>query len=147
MSDPFSVFSDEDRKDWRRQAIIKDQMREAGFSTRTINALYLHLKINDLSELRTLPWEDQGETRETRGLRWQVSISPGAGAQVMAEVEAYRAGLDPRQARAPGPTRISAAFSDEELAALDAWREAQGAAVNRGEAVKALAMLALEARK
>lgn len=138
------MFSDDDYKIWRRQEILRQQMREAGFSTRTINSLGYSLPFESVVELRSSRWEDIGEDRDQRGLRWLLSVTSGCGPQVVAEVEAYRAGLDPRQARAPGPTRISAAFSDDELAALDAWRDADASGLSRGDAVKVLAFRALK---
>lgn len=134
MPYPFSLFSEDDNRNWERQQRLKDQMRVAGFSTRACNNLPRSLPIADLTELQTGQWEDEGDVR---GLRWHAGNAPGCGPQVLAEVEAYRAGQDPREARAPGPVRVSVAFELAEMAALDAWIATQPTPTSRHDAIRA----------
>jgi hypothetical protein len=122
-------------RDWNVEEKLRRQMEEAGFSARACKNVPQVLPLGDLAQLRTCQWED---TEAKRGVRWLVSIAPNCGPRIMAELEAYRAGKDPREARPPGPVRVSVALGDAELAALDAWIARQPRKISRAEAIKAL---------
>jgi hypothetical protein len=119
-----------------------DAFRAAGFSTRTANALIYSARINHPDELKTGDW---GNGRpDDEGLSRRLTVTPNLGAKGLAEVEAFRAGRDPRTAVAPGPTKFTVPLDDGQLAALDAWIAAQPKPVSRPEAIRAMVAVALK---
>jgi len=106
----------------------------AGFSSHTINALIRHSRVGSLEQLKNAPW---GDRRVPGTLAWQLATTPNLGRKGIAEVEAFRAGLDPGTARAPGLTYTSVPLSPVELNALDAFLAKQPKKVSRPEAIRA----------
>jgi hypothetical protein len=125
----------------RKRYGLEAELHEAGFSTRAIHALIYSVGIESLDELRRLPW---GDRRDHQSLCGRLGVSPNVGKKCLAEVEAFRAGKDPRSARAPGPFYVSAPLDEAQLAALDAWIAAQPKPVSRPEAIRAMVAAALE---
>ncbi len=125
----------------RRPTRYEQPFHDAGFSTRTI-AVIQRLEIGSLEELRMTPWGDGSPGDD--GLARKLSYTPGCGPKAVAEIRAFREGVDPRLAQAPGPKRISVPFEHTTLAALDRWIEGQAAPMTRQEAIVRILTTALE---
>jgi hypothetical protein len=117
----------------RRHFGLAAELAEAGFSTRAINALIYSLQLESLEALRRAPWED---------LMLELSRTPNVGKKVIAEVEAFRSGRDPKSA-VPIQTYVSVPFDAHALAALDAWISRQPEQLTRPEAVRCLVAKAI----
>ena len=111
---------------------IEDLVR-AGFSARVARALHTAGDIS-LEGLRTLPW---GNRRDTSSLSWRIATLPGVGLRGRAEIEAFRAGKNPRSARSAGKVTVSVPMEPGLLAQLDAFIEAQPKPVSRQETIRA----------
>jgi hypothetical protein len=106
---------------------LTKHLQALGFSTRTANGLVYGAEIKSVEELKTREWNE---------LSQDLSRAPSLGPKGIAEVEAFRRGEDPKSGRAPGPIKITVPLSDDELAALDAYREAQADKPSRPEALR-----------
>ena len=120
---------------------LSQALKGAGFSSRTAHALAYGSVATSLADLKSRPW---GSREEQDGLMWDLRCLPNLGPKGMAEVVAFRAGLDPRSAKAPGAERVSVPFKPEELASLDAWIAKQPSKTNRPEAIRILTAAALQ---
>lgn len=116
------------------------ELHAAGFSTRTVNALVYSLGLSSLEQLRTAEW---GSVEDRTGLAWALQTLPNMGRKGLAEVVAFRAGLDPKAARPAGKRYYSVPLDDAEFAALDAWIAAQPKPVGRPEAIRAMVVASL----
>ena len=120
---------------------LTDDLKAAGFSTRTVHGLIYGAGIASIEHLRSAPW---GSLAERQGLVWELHCSPNMGAKGLAEVEAFRRGEDPRKAKPPGPERVSVPFEPDQIAALDAWIAKQPKPVSRHEAIRAFVAAGLQ---
>jgi hypothetical protein len=118
--------------------VLAGQLKAAGFSSRTANALVHGAKIPSLEHVRKAHW---GDGSPGSGLRWELSCCPNMGPKGLAEVEAYRRGEHPGPARPPGPVRLSVSIEEHLLPGLDAWIEHQAEPrPTRAQALLRLAM-------
>ncbi len=106
---------------------LRDQLQALGFSTRTANGLVYGAEIKSLEELKARPWSELSE---------HLSRAPGLGPKGIAEVDAFRRGEVPESGRPSGPSKITVPLSDDQLAELDAYREAQPDKPSRPEALR-----------
>ncbi len=120
---------------------MEDELRAAGFSRRTANALVYSSRVESLEALMSGPW---GDRNDTTSLCWELSVTPGLGPKGVAEVLAFREGRDPRTAVAPGPIKAILLLGPEEVAALDAWIAKQPEPVSRPEAIRAFVAAGLD---
>lgn len=124
----------------RRQ--IEADLREAGFSSRTIHALVWIADIRNLDDLRSAPW-GSGEPGDD-GLWRRLAVTPNFGRKSLAEVVAYREGRHPSAGRPAGPVTVSTLLHPAQLAQLDAWIASQPQPVTRSEAVRSFILAGLE---
>ncbi|MCC7266306.1 MAG: hypothetical protein IT546_03080 [Caulobacteraceae bacterium] len=124
----------------RRQTDLREQLQEAGFSTRTVNALIYHYELQDLRQLTAVDW---GSVEDRTGLVAVLRRLANLGQKGIAEVRAFREFGDARLAWRIAPTSVSARLEPSELAALDVWADARG--FTRTQAVRAILTEALRA--
>ena len=97
---------------------LADELKAAGFSTRTCNALIYGVGLRSLDEVRTA---EGGSKKSRTGLAWELSILANFGQKGLFEVEAFRAGRDPRTARSQDRQTVAVSLAGVELDILDAW--------------------------
>ena len=129
MASPFDFDLEESNRKFR----FKHDLQQAGFSTRTINALVYGSRVKDIEELQSAPW---GDRNLPDTLCWELSVAPSMGPKGIAEVEAFRRGEDPRSAKRSGPANVTVRLTEDQLAKLDAYRDAQSDKPTRAEALR-----------
>lgn len=122
----------------RRRYGLEGELAEAGFSSRTINALKYGLQLESIDQLKSAEW---GSVKERTGLAGALSVLPNMGRKGFAEVQAFREHGDARRAATIAPTSVSARLDPPEIAKLDAWAAERG--ISRTEAVRRIVLSTL----
>lgn len=123
----------------RRRYGLEAELEDAGFSSRTINALKYGLQLASIEQLQSAEW---GSQKHRNGLAWELSVLPNLGPKGFAEVQAFRDLGDARRAATVVPTSVSARLQPQEVAKLDAWASERG--VSRTEAVRRILLSTLQ---
>lgn len=119
---------------------LEQELAEAGFSSRTINALVYGLQLESLNQLRSGEW---GSAKDRTGLASELSRLPNMGPKGIAEVQAFRECGDARRAVTVAPTSVSARLNPSEITKLDTWASERG--LSRTEAVRSIVLSTLRA--
>lgn len=119
---------------------LRERLQDAGFSTRTINALINSYELQHLGQLTAAEWDS---AEDSSGLMAALRRLPNLGQKGIAEVQAFREFGDARMASRIAPTNVSIRLEPNELASLDVW--ARGRGFTRAEAVHAILAAVLKA--